>query len=145
MVQGKEENAMAGAIKIALLVCCYMLMAGSPMLYSQIRPAEVRIDNKTERILEIKVMECVKNVQFKRDTIPSGSHITILIPRTGTFYLKVKASYFERAPVYSKLDPFKVEVDSDGYSILSITYNMEEGLSDPNGGTRINEDEFNKN
>lgn len=112
--------------------------------YAQLHPAELKIENKSERKMEIKVIELNKNNKLTQVTISARNNVTIPIHETGKYYLKVKAIYPNREPIYSKGNPFEVYVGYDGYSVLTISYSVNESSLDPLSGKTISKEEFEK-
>ena len=75
--------------------------------------------------------------------VDSNSSKTINIQRTDNYNFKTKATYPGRKPVFKKGNPFRVYVGIDGYSILTITFSIQESnLPDPMSGKQISEAEF---
>lgn len=134
--------------KTIRLVALISLICVVSLVYAQPHPAELRIDNKTTRNMEIKVMKEIGNkaVKVSDDSVSAGTKKTIFISDTGDYYLKVKAVYPGREPAYSKGNPFKCYVGSDRYSVLTVSYSMKESESqlDPLSGNKINKSDFEK-
>jgi len=112
--------------------------------------AELHIENKSGRQMTIKVMST--------DAYGSSSnlHSTFIISphskevryfsKTGYYFLKTKAVLNGRDPIYKKGDPFEVYVGRDGYSVLTLTYSIQESnYYNPTDGKTISRSEFERN
>lgn len=78
-------------------------------------------------------------------SIPPHSNIIEYFSQTGYFYLKTKATMQGKNPVYEKGNSFRIYAGRDGYSVLTITYVMQESnLPDPTKGKNISKAEFDK-
>jgi hypothetical protein len=116
------------ASRYAKLFCLPFFLTGvSTVLLAQ-HPAEVRIVNQSQRTMQVKVMRNVNQgaVKYNEVFIPANRQAEMNIYQTGSYYLKVKAEYPGRDPVYSEDDPFECYVGSDGYSELTFTYTIDE-------------------
>ncbi|MGA2904286.1 MAG: hypothetical protein ABSD98_10675 [Candidatus Korobacteraceae bacterium] len=104
------------------------LIGLSSGLYAQSHPAEVQIVNRSQRTMEIKVMRNTNPgaVKYHEVFIPANSQVDINIFQTGTYYLKAKAEFPGRDPVYSMGNPFECYVGPNGYSVLTFTYTIDE-------------------
>ena len=134
---------MATFAKLSLGVLCILGLHGR--LYAQSQPAEVRIVNQSQRTMEIKVMQNTDQGarKYYGVLVPANGHGAVAIFQTGTYYLKVKAEYPGREPVYSMGDPFECHVGSDGYSVLTFTYTIDEQTATTEDKT-ISRSEFEK-
>lgn len=75
---------------------------------------------------------------------PNGAK-TIYFSETGNYYTKTKASIRGRDPVYRKGDPFRVYNGRDGYSVLELTFTIQEtAMPQVTGGREISKAEFEK-
>lgn len=112
-------------------------------LYAQYHPAEVRIVNQSQRTMQIKVMRNTSEgaVKYTDVFIPANDEVGIAIYQTGNYYLKAKAEYTGRQPVYSMGDPFECYVGAGGYSVLTFTYTIDETSATAEGKT-ISRNEF---
>ena len=111
--------------------------------------AELHLVNNSDRSLTIKVMRAngptTDAVYSVLSVIPYGS-TTEYFAQTGDYYLKTEASLKDKEPVYTKGNPFRVYVGTDGYSVLTITYSMtESNMPDPIAGSRISKSELDLN
>ena len=109
--------------------------------------AELHINNQSDRSMEIKIMRDGANGQgslHARMTIYPNSNGVKYFSTTGYYFLKIKASRSGRPDVFTKGDPFRVYVGSDGYDVLTITYSIEESTLDPLSGETITRTEFDK-
>ncbi|TNE53611.1 MAG: hypothetical protein EP344_14810 [Bacteroidetes bacterium] len=109
--------------------------------------AELRLVNTSERTLAIKVIQQTDTggVLHASLTIPPLGRTTEYFSQTGHFFLKTKAELQGRETVYTKGNPFKVYVGSDGYSVLTVTYSItESNTASPLEGQRISKSEFDR-
>ncbi len=129
--------------KLVLGVLCMVGLHGG--LYAQSRAAEVRIVNQSQRTMEIKVMQNTNQgaLKYYEASVPANGTAAIAIFQSGTYYLKIKAEYPGREPVYSMGDPFECHVGSDGYSVLTFTYTIDESAASLEGRS-ITRGEFEK-
>lgn len=111
--------------------------------------AELHLVNTSARSLTIKVME---EITTRNDTLQSVltvhpySRKVEYFTKTGDYYLKTEASLAGKESIYTKGNPFRVYVGSDGYSVLTITYAITESTApDPVAGSRISKIEFDRN
>ena len=134
---------MAIFAKLSLIVLCVVGLHGR--LHAQSHPAEVRIVNQSQRTMEVKVMRNTNQgaLKYQEALVPANSQGVVSIYQTGTYYLKVKAEYPGRDPVYSMGDPFECHVGSDGYSVLTFTYTIDERAATTEGKS-ISRSEFEK-
>ncbi len=115
--------------------------------FSYSQNAELHINNTSNRTMDIKIMRSSSNGAsslYSRLKISPQSEGIEYFPTTGYFFLKIKASRYGQPIVYSKGDPFRVYVGSDGYDVLTITYSIEESTLDPLSGETISPAEFEK-
>ena len=124
----------------------FFLLLSAYSANAYLHPAELRIKNTSQRHLTVKIMKQTsgnRGIKYTTVYINSQSNETININETGNYYLKTKAVFSGRDPVYKKGDPFKVYVRSDGYSVLTITFSMQESsLPDPLSGKQISKSDF---
>lgn len=126
------------------IVLFFALLWINSTLFAYLHPAELRIVNDSQRQFTVKVMK-ETGEKYATVSIDSNSSKTIEIDQTGNYYLKTKAVYPGKRPIFKKGDPFKVYVGSDGYSVLTITFSIKEtALPDPMSGEQISETEFEK-
>ena len=130
-------------LKISLSIALIFMVSTA---FAYLHPAELRIVNNSQRQLTVKVMKVItanessKLITVEIDTLSTE---TINISETGNYYLKTRAVYPDRDPIYKKGDPFKAYVGSDGYSMLTITYSINESsLPNPMAGEQISKSEF---
>lgn len=111
--------------------------------------AELHFHNFSERDMLIKVMKKDNSGAHRYSMMraTANSKVVEYFPETGYYFLKTKATYPGKEPVYTKGDVFKVYVGSDGYSVLTITYDIQESYNsiDLTSGERITEEEWSKN
>lgn len=141
--QMKCENTLPGVILF------FFLLLPTYSVYAYLHPAELQIINKSQRFLTVKVMKQTPGdgaSMYSTVTIGSQSNKTVNIDETGDYYLKTKAVSSGTEPVYKKGNPFKVYVGSDGYSVLTVTFSIQESaLPDPQSGYQISPSEFENN
>jgi|GEM_PF-2081900 len=142
--QMKCENTIPGVI---LLI--FFLLLPTHSVYAYLHPAELRIINTSQRFLTVKVMKPTSGggaSVYSTVAISSQSNKTVNIDETGDYYLKTKAVSSGTEPVYKKGNPFNVYVGSDGYSVLTVTFSIQESaLPDPLSGNQISPSEFENN
>ncbi|MFN8286818.1 MAG: hypothetical protein U0V74_08705 [Chitinophagales bacterium] len=107
--------------------------------------AQLKIKNISLRTMTVKVMFNSGGV-YKTVTIePYGSEI-VYFNSTGYYYTKTKAVYPNKSTIYQKGKAFEVYNGSDGYSVLTITFSINEtSESEITGGKQISKEEFDKN
>jgi len=124
----------------------FFLLLSAYSAYAYLHPAELRIKNTSQRHLTVKIMKQTSGNKGKKYTtvnISKKSNKTININETGNYYLKTKAVISGKDPVYKKGDPFKVYVGGDGYSVLTITFSIQESsLPNPMSGKQISKSDF---
>lgn len=108
--------------------------------------AELHIKNNSSRTLTVKVM---KENAGERDAkhalmvVPSFTGATEYFGTSGNYYLKTKVSLSGKATIYKKGNPFEVYVGRDGYSVLTVTFTINEStVSNPMEGEEISKEEF---
>ena len=102
--------------------------------------------NQSQRTMQVKVMRNANQsaVKYTEVFIPANNEVSVAISHTGNYYLKVKAEYPERPPVYFTMgDPFECYVGPGGYSVLTFTYTIDE-RSVSTEGKSISRSEFDK-
>ncbi len=111
-------------------------------------PAILRINNNTKRQLTVKVMRRTYNyraVKYGTLVIPKYSTRAINFRETGYYYCKTKAESIGLQTLYTKGYPFRIYVGNDQYSVITITYSINENtLPDPTAGKQITRVEFAK-
>ena len=114
-------------------------------LKAQSGAAELNIVNQSQRTMEIKVMQSTNQGarKYYELSIPAAGKGAIGIFQTGTYYFKVKAEYPGRDPVYSMSDPFDCYVGSNGHSVMTFNYTVDESAAKAEGKS-INRSEFEK-
>jgi len=134
-------NAINTLSKVILFFVFLLLHTDS---FAYLHPAELHIENSSQRQLTVKIMTMSGR---KYNIVAIGSHSTkaINIHQTGNYYLKIKATYPNRRTVFKKGNQFEVYVGNDGYSVLTISFSIQESeLSDPMSGEQISESEFDR-
>jgi hypothetical protein len=110
--------------------------------------ARIIINNQSQRDMTVKIMkdDLAGNASLHSHVyIKPFSRETIYFSQTGYYFTKTKASMIGKEPIYRKGDSFKVYNGSDGYSVLELTYSIEES-DEPvaTGGKNISKREFDK-
>lgn len=106
--------------------------------------ARLTINNNSERDLTIKVMKNSGGLYTTLYIGPKQSR-TCYIQQQGYYYTKVKAERNHFDTIYSKGDVFYVTNNSTGYSVLELTYWIEESQYPQSSGTRISKSQFESN
>ncbi len=106
--------------------------------------ARLTINNKSERELTVKVMKNSGGLYTTLYIGPRESR-TCYIQQQGYYYTKVKAERNRFDTMYSKDDAFYVTNNSTGYSVLELTYWIEESQYPQSSGTRISKSQFESN
>ncbi|OWY25787.1 hypothetical protein BVG80_01500 [Sphingobacteriales bacterium TSM_CSM] len=112
--------------------------------------AELHIHNNSGRTLTVKIMQLQGRFSAEDNlysvlSVGPYQRAVEYFSQTGYFYLKTKAAKPGTEPLYSKGDAFEVYVGSDGYSVLTITYDVAESAINPLDGKQISRAEFEKN
>lgn len=116
-----------------------MLFAGT--LSSFAESAHITFTNNFERSITVKLMKLKGGVYSTVYVSPKSSR-TISITQQGYYYTKTKAEKAMSETIYSKDDSFFVQNNSQGYSVLEITYWIQESKYPQASGTRISRSEF---
>ena len=103
--------------------------------------ARLTINNNSERDLTVKVMKNSGGLYTTLYIGPKQSR-TCYIQQQGYYYTKVKAERNRFDTIYSKDDAFYVTNNSTGYSVLELTYWIEESQYPQSSGTRISKSQF---
>lgn len=131
-------------MKKIIILLSFILMLTASFVQAQ---ATLEIYNKSQRSMEIKVMEQGYQTSevFRTVSLSAGETRIIKFYSTGNFYLKTKAELRGKDPICEKGKPFKVYVGYDGYSVLKITYTIVESANfNPLDGKRISLTEYEK-
>ncbi len=132
--------------RLSILLSFFFLFLLTNLANSYLHPAELHIKNTSQRHLIVKVMKQTSENSAEKYAIVrinSQNSETLNIKKTGYYYLKTKAVLTGRDPVYKKGDPFKAYVGSDGYSVLTITFSMQESsMVNPLSGKHISKADF---
>lgn len=111
--------------------------------------AELHLVNNSARTLTIKIMQengPTADTLYSILSVSPYGRATEYFAQTGNYFLKTEAVLTNKAPVYTKGNPFQVYVGSNGYSVLTITYSItESNAPNPMEGARISKDEFDRN
>ena len=106
--------------------------------------ARLTINNNSERDLTVKVMKNSGGLYTTLYIGPKQSR-TCYIQQQGYYYTKVKAERSRFDTMYSKDDAFYVQNNSTGYSVLELTYWIQESQYPQSSGTRISKSQFESN
>ncbi len=110
--------------------------------------ARLTIENNSMRTMTVKVMQGTDNDASLHEivTIQANSSEKIYFSKSGYYFTKSKAVLNEKIPVYRKGQPFMVTNDDRGYSILTLTFTINESTTpQASGGKAISKSEFDKN
>lgn len=119
----------------------FLLMLFAGTLSSFAESAHITFTNNSERTVTVKVMKLTGGLYSTVYVSPKSSR-TISITQQGYYYTKTKAEKAMSETIYSKDDPFFVQNNSQGYSVLEITYWIQESKYPQSSGTRISRSEF---
>jgi hypothetical protein len=129
-----------------LIILSITILASFVLANALLHPAELRLENESQRKLTVKVMKKIPNDGSKRYTIDSvmaKSSKTIYIHETGDYYLKTKAELSGKETLYKRGNPFEVYVGDDGYTVMTVTFNInEDSLPDPLSGEMITQSDY---
>jgi hypothetical protein len=107
--------------------------------------AQLTVDNQSNRTLYIKVMQKGGGYHTSMTVEPYGRTATTF-SETGNYYLKTKAVWQGREPIYKKGEAFNIYNGSAGYSVLTLTVQIQESNSyNPTDGATISRSEFDRN
>lgn len=115
---------------------------------SGISQARIEIHNNSIRDMTVKVMKTNSSNGdlYEIVYISPNAMKTVFFNETGHYFTKTKASLAGKKPVCRKGENFKVYNGTDGYSILTLTYTVEESaIHLSSGGSSISESEFDQN
>lgn len=115
---------------------------------SGISQARIEIQNNSMRDMTVKVMKTNSSNGdlYKIVHISPYGNQTVYFNETGHYFTKTKASLAGKKPVCRKGESFKVYNGTDGYSILTLTFTVEESaIHLSSGGSSISESEFDQN
>ena len=114
------------------------------MLFSIVAFAEsatFTVQNLSERTLTIKIMKSTGGL-YSTIYVPAKSTRTASIYAQGYYYTKTKAEKQWSETIYSKDEAFYVQNNSQGYSVLPVTYWVEESKYPQSSGQRISRSDF---
>lgn len=126
---------------LSIILLCFQVAAIA-------QQARLDIRNNSDRFMEIKVMQYsyAAEVLYRKVSVAPRATESVYFPQTGNYFLKSKAIYQGKNPIYKKGKEFNVYVGDDGYSVLTITYSITESNSfNPTEGKQISEAEYEKN
>jgi len=131
-------------MRVLLLSICLLLLQAAAMA----QQARLDIKNNSDRFMEIKVMQYsyTGELLYSKVSVAARQNESVYFPQTGNYFLKSKAIYQGKNPIYKKGNEFNVYVGDDGYSVLTITYSITESNSfNPTEGKQISASEYEKN
>lgn len=103
--------------------------------------AQLTINNHSNRTLTVKVMKQTGGL-YTTLYVRAQQSRTCYIDQQGYYYTKTKAEKSFGETIYSQDDAFFVQNNSQGYSVLSITYWIEESQYPQSSGTHISKSQF---
>ena len=118
----------------SLVLCALCLTAFA-------QSATFTVHNMSERSLTVKIMKYDGGL-YNTIYVPAKSSRTTNIFTQGYYYTKTKAEKQWSETLYSKDDAFFVQNNSQGYSVLTVTYWVEESKYPQSSGQRISKLEF---
>jgi hypothetical protein len=137
--------------KVITLVFVFSLVL-SEVLMAYIHPALFKFDNTSDRFVEVKLMKMTGDSMdeasvYRVFSVDKGSIGNIEISETGKYYFKTKGVRMGAENIYGIMtDVFNVYVGIEGYSVLTVTYSVEESnIVNSTNTVPIDEYEYNKN
>lgn len=127
--------------KFSFKFSMFLLMLFAGTLSSYAESAHITFTNHSERTVMVKIMQLTGGLYSTVYVSPESSH-TINIFQQGYYYTKTKAEKTMCETIYSKGESFFVQNNSQGYSVLEITYWIQESKYPQSSGTRISRSEF---
>ena len=135
---------------ILQLLSCWVLFGYSlpAMCNAQ---ARLTIENKSNYTMHIKVMRESSSAAngatlYQEVKMLPHSSEEVFFYQTDNYYLKTKATRPNEPTLYKKGHPFEVYNGTDGYSVMTITFEISgNGGRSPLSGKSISKEEFNKN
>lgn len=109
---------------------------------SQSESASLTILNRSDYELTIKVMSLSGGLHRTLRIAPKSSG-RVSFSSSGTYYVKSKAEKSLSSILYKKDSPFKIQSDSNGYTVATIEYYVSGGGG--TAGSTISKSEFEKN
>ena len=109
--------------------------------------ARLTIENNSIRQMTVKVMKgsTGKGTLHEAVNITAYGSETVYFTETGYYFTKSKAILNGKDPVYKKGKSFKVINGSDGYSVLRLTFTIQESSVPASTGQTISKTEFDQN
>ena len=109
--------------------------------------ARLTIENNSMRQMTVKVMKgsAGKGTLHESVNITAYGSETIYFTETGYYFTKSKAILNGKDPVYKRGKSFKVINGSDGYSVLRLTFTIQESSVPASTGQTISKTEFDQN
>jgi hypothetical protein len=129
-------------MKKAFYISLFFLVFSQLKSYAQ---ARLTVQNQSNRTLYIKVMELGGGYHSSISVRPYSEETTTF-SETGYYFLKTKAVNNNKAPIYKKGESFRVYNGTDGYSVLTLSIQIQESTSfNPSEGATISKSEFDRN
>lgn len=110
--------------------------------------ARLTVVNKSARVMTVKLMKGYNDRGTLKETVNINAYESRLIyfSEGGTYFTKTKAIIAGKEPMYRRGQSFQVTNDSDGYSILTLTFVIKESIiPQASGGKQISKTEFDQN
>lgn len=110
--------------------------------------ASLTIENNSMRSMTLKVMKKnrEKGALYKSITIGAYSSETVYFSESGYYFTKTRAVLKGKDPIYRKGQPFSIVNDETGYSVMTLTFSIEEStIPQATGGKAISKQEFDQN
>jgi len=122
-----------------------ILLLGTFVVNAQ---AKLTIVNNSMRSMTVKVMQGYSGKGTLHETVTIGAYSseTIYFSESDYYFTKTKAVLKGKEPVYRKGQSFQVRNDSEGYSVMTLTFSIKEStVPQATGGKQISKTEFDQN
>ncbi len=129
----KQHSMLRGCFLVLFLITSFAGYAAES--------AKLTIINRSDRTLTVKVMKQSDGL-YTTLYVGAKQSRTCYFSQQGYYYTKTKAEKSFSETMYSKDDAFFVQNNSQGYSVLEITYWIEESQYPQSSGTRISKSQF---
>lgn len=109
--------------------------------------ARLTVENNSQRVMTVKVMRgTAKGALHESMIISPWSNKTVYFSESGLYFTKTKAVSQGRDPIFRKGNPFQVTNNSNGYSVMTLTFSIQESaVPQATGGRQISKAEFDQN
>lgn len=131
-----------------ILKTIYAIIFLSLMAVKANAQANLTIENNSMRTMTVKVMQGYKGKGTLHKTVTIGAYgrETVYFTESGYYFTKTKAVLKGKNPVFRKGQPFEVTNNSEGYSVLTLTFSITESTyPQATGGKEISKTEFDQN